>query len=240
VDADRIVEQILSRARIPGAKRRREIERELRDHLEDMAEQGLERFGSPEDVGVALARVYATERLVAQVARLTVMVVASGIAAAVIIGGVQAAMAIWTAAPLAATVAQMGSEVVGFAAVALGFCVSYLARRQFHLSLPGVTGLILVVAVWIGAGLSVLAPRHAVIATVAFLSTAFGGLLAFAPVPLLWLAGTGGPLLIAGIALGPLLPGGGRFPWLMWLGLSLACGALRFIARAFEQHVFTS
>lgn len=238
-DPDRIIERIVARARIPGVARRREIERELRDHLEDMADDDLERFGDPEAVGDALAEVYATERLAAQIARAIALVAASGLAAAVIIGGVQTAMAMWAATPLVATLEQMDSEILGFVAVAFGYCASYLIRRQFHLGLPRAVGLILVVAFWIGAGLSQLAPGHAAIATVAYLSTAFGELLASAPVPLLWLAGTAGPLLIASLALGPLLPGAGSFPWAMWLALSMACVALRLVVRMFERHVFS-
>jgi len=232
-EVDRIVERVLLRAKIPGAARRREIERELRDHLEGMAEEDLDRFGSPEVVGDALARVYAAERLAAHVARSATLVIASGLAAAVIITGVQVVMT-------AATLRAISSEIAGFATVALGYCAAYLARRQFRLSVPSVVGVIVGGALWISAGLSVLAPRHAVIATVAFLSTAFGGLLVYAtPVPLLWLAGTAGPLLIASIALGPLVPGAGRFPWLIWVGLSLSCGALRLVVRVFERYVFS-
>jgi hypothetical protein len=231
-DVDRIVERVLTRARIPGAARRREIERELRDHLEDMAEEDLARFGDPEVVGDALARVYAPERLATHVARSATLVIASGLVAAVIIAGVQVVMT-------AATLRAISSEIAGFAAVALGYSAAYLGWRQFRLSLPSVVGVIVVGACWIGVGLSVLAPRHAVIATVAFLSTAFGGLLVYAPVPLLWLAGTAGPLLVASVVLGPLVPGAGRFPWLIWVGLSLSCVALRLVVRVFERYVFT-
>lgn len=231
-DIDRIVERVLARARIPGATRRREIERELRDHLEDLAEADLARFGDPEVVGDALGRVYAPERWAAHVARAATLVLASGLAAAVIITGVQVVMT-------AATLREISTEIAGFATVALGYCAAYLARRRYRLSLPSVVGVITGGALWIGVGLSVLAPRHAVIATVAFLSTAFGGLLVYAPVPLLWLAGTAGPLLMASVVLGPLVPGAGRFPWLIWVGLSLSCVALRIVVRVFERYVFT-
>jgi hypothetical protein len=233
LDVDRIVERVMLRARIPSAARRREIERELRDHLEDMTEEGLDRFGSPDDVGDALARVYAPERLVRQLARSAALVMAASVVAAFIIGSVQIVVG------TAATVAQLGSESVGFAAVALGYCASYLTARRFRLPASNAIGLILGGAIWIGAGLSVFAPRHAIIATVAFLSAAFGGLLGYAPVPLLWLAGTAGPLLAFGLALGPLLPGAGRFPWAMWVALSLSCGGLRLIVHIFERYVFT-
>ena len=231
-DVDRIVERVLARARIPGAARRREIERELRDHLEDMADDDLVRFGDPEIVGDALARVYAPERWAAHVARSAALVIASGLAAAVIIAGVQVVMT-------GATLRAISTEIAGFATVALGYCAAYLARRRYRLSLPSVVGVIAGGALWIGVSLSVLAPRHAVIATVAFLSAAFGGLLVYAPIPLLWLAGTAGPLLIASVALGPLVPGAGRFPWLIWAGLSLSCVALRIVVRVFERYVFT-
>lgn len=231
-DVHRIVERVLARAKIPGVARRREIERELRDHVEDMAEEDLDRFGSPEVIGDALARVYAPERVAAHVARSATLVIASGLVAAVIIAGVQVVMT-------AATLRAISSEIAGFAAVALGYSAAYLARRQFRLSLPSVVGVIVVGACWIGVGLSVLAPRHAVIATVAFLSTACGGLLVYAPVPLVWLAGTAGPLLVASVVLGPLVPGAGWFPWRIWIGLSLSCVALRLVVRVFERYVFS-
>jgi hypothetical protein len=230
-DVDRIVERVMSRARIPGAARRREVERELRDHLEDMGEEGLHRFGSPDVIGDALARVYARQRLATQVARSATLIVASSITAAIVITSVQVVMG--------ATLREVSSEITGFAAVALGYCAAYLARRQFRLPMLSAVGLMCGVAVWLGAGLSVLAPRHALIATVAFLSTACAGLLAFAPVPFLWLAGTAVPLLIAGVTLGPLVPGAGRFPWLIWFGLSCSCAALRLVVRVFERYVFS-
>jgi hypothetical protein len=237
-DPDRIIERIMSRAGIPGAARRRDIERELRDHLEDMADDDLEQFGSPEAVGDALARVYATERLAAQIARALALVIVSGLAAAAVIGSVQAATAIGTAPSVVATLVRVRSEFVGLVAVAFGYCASYGARRRLRFSLPSTVALIIAAALWLRVGLSVLAPQHAGIATVAFLSTALGGALSCTPVPLLWLAGTAAPLLIAGIAFGPLLPDGGRFSWTMWLGLSLSCVAMRFVVRTFERHVF--
>lgn len=237
-DVDRIVERILARARIPGVARRREIERELRDHLEDLAEVGLERFGNPDAIGDALARVYAPARLLAHVARSGTLTIASSLAAAVIITSVQVVLTIGTSASLGATLRHVSSETAGIVAVASGYCAAYLARRQLRLSTPGAVGLILAVALWLATGLSVFAPRHTPIATAAFLSTAFGGLLTFAPVPLLWLAGTAAPLLIAGIALGPLLPGAGAFPWLLWVALSLSCGAFQLVAYALERLAF--
>ncbi|MGA2891157.1 MAG: permease prefix domain 1-containing protein [Terracidiphilus sp.] len=38
-----IVRQVISLAKLPGARRRREVERELREHLEDMAEEARSR-----------------------------------------------------------------------------------------------------------------------------------------------------------------------------------------------------
>jgi hypothetical protein len=50
---------------------------------------------------------------------------------------------------------------------------------------------------------------------------------------LVWFGGTALPLLIAWALFGPLISGW-QFPWLVWLGLTISCKALREIVRLFE------
>ena len=74
--ADELIDRIVNRSRIPSAKRRREIQRELRSHIEDFAvaaraagrdEDEIERavlanFGDPGQIAQGFAWVYRHER----------------------------------------------------------------------------------------------------------------------------------------------------------------------------------
>jgi hypothetical protein len=72
--ADRLIEEIMAAARIPSGKRRSEVLRELRAHIEDFAQEhsGMggseiervlrERFGDPRQVAEQFAWVYRRER----------------------------------------------------------------------------------------------------------------------------------------------------------------------------------
>jgi len=79
-----------------------------------------------------------------------------------------------------------------------------------------------------------LMPQHAVLPLVAFTCAAFGRLLQRVEIPFVWFGGTALPLLIAWGLFGPLISGW-QFPWLVWLGLTVSCKALREIVRLFER-----
>lgn len=99
---DRIVSRVILLAKLPGKKRRREVEKELRAHLDDLAEearsQGYDdetaarivrlRFGQPADVAAAFASVYAPERLAKRILQSAILVTASTVAVAAVIGTV--------------------------------------------------------------------------------------------------------------------------------------------------------
>jgi len=251
-DQDDIVSRVISLANLPGARRRGEIEKELRAHMEDIVEearfQGYDqsaiqgivemRFGKPHDVAAAFASVYAPERLARCIVALAILIIASFVAVVLVIGSVQSAAAICTATSIASSFRHIYWESFGFAAIALGYCSLYLGERLFPAApakavLPSAT-----LVFCVGVVLSWVAPGHMALPLLAFTCAAFGRLLQRVDVPLVWLGGTGGPLLIGWAFFGPSVPGSGQFLCLVWLGLTISCKVLQELVQLFERFVF--
>jgi uncharacterized protein (UPF0335 family) len=245
---DRIISRVILLAKLPGNKRRCEVEKELRAHLDDLTEearsQGYDdqaaagivrmRFGEPEEVAAAFASVYAPERLAKRILQSAILVTVSTVAVVAVIGTVQSIAAICTATSIMATLRDIHREVFGFAAITAGYCSLYAGERLFPTSLtrallPSVT-----VGLWIAAVLGWLIPQHAALPLAAFACAASARLLQRIDIRLVWFAGTALPLLIAWALFGPLISGW-QFPWLVWLGLTISCKALREIVRLFER-----
>jgi hypothetical protein len=245
---DHIVSRITLLGRFPGKKRGCEVAKELRAHLDDLAEearsQGYDdeaaariariRFGDPQEIAAAFASVYAPERWARRILQASILFAASTVAVVLVISAVQSIAAMCTAQSVLSTFQNIHREVFGFAAVAAGYCSLYTGERLFPASrlralLPGVSlGLCLAaVCAW-------LIPQHALLPLVAFACAAAGRLLQRLDIPFVWFAGTAAPLLIAWELFGPLLPGW-QFPWLVWLGLTISCKALWEITRLFER-----
>src|ERR1700693_1856186 len=114
---DRVVSRVILLAKLPGNKRRCEVEKELRAHLDDVAEevrsQGYDdeaaariarmRFGEPEGVAAAFASVYSLERLAKRILHSAILVTVSTVAVVVVIGTVQSIAAICTANSILST-----------------------------------------------------------------------------------------------------------------------------------------
>ncbi len=245
---DRTVSRIVWLARLPGSKRRCEVARELRAHLDDLAaevrSQGYDdeaaarivrmRFGEPQQIAAAFASVYAPERWARRILQATLLFAASTIAVAVVLSTVQSVAAICTAGSIFSTLRDIYQEIVGFGMITAGYYSLYAGERLFPTSLamatlPGVTlGLCLTtVFAW-------LIPQHAALPVVAFACAASARLLQGLQLRFIWLAGTGLPLLIAWVLFGRLIPCW-EFPWLVWFGLTISCMALQQIVRLFER-----
>ncbi|MBV9304337.1 MAG: hypothetical protein JOY62_15190 [Acidobacteriaceae bacterium] len=245
---DRILSQVISLAKLPGNRRRNEVAKELRTHLDDLAEdarsQGYDddtaarivrmRFGDPEEVAAAFISVYKPERLARRILQSTILMTVSTVAVVVVIGTVQSIAAVCTASSMVPTLRDISREVFGFTAIASGYCSLYAGERLFPASLPRA----LLPSVSFGLLLAVvfgwLIPQHAGMPLAAFTSAASGRLLQRVEIPFLWFAGTALPLLIAWALFGPLIPGW-EFPWLVWFGVTVSCKALREIVRLFER-----
>jgi hypothetical protein len=247
-----LIQRVVARARLPGERRRREIVRELTAHLEDSAEairadghddRAIERmvelrFGDGDALGEAFAVVYARERRVRDAVSVLALLVAALLGATLVIGGIQSLVAIWAAQPLRAVFTEPAPELIGIAAVALGYCTPYLATRQGVRPAAQTLGVMTAVAIWTGAYCLAAPPVHAAMPIVAFACAAAARILQRVDVPLLWLVGTAAPLLIVWYMFGPLietgLPGARVFPWTVWCGISGACLLLRPIVRLFD------
>jgi hypothetical protein len=244
---DRIISRVISLANLPDNRRRCEVEKELRAHLDDLAEEARSqgnddeaaarivrmRFGEPEEIASAFASVYAPERLVKRILQSAILVTVSTVAVVVAIGTVQSIAAICTATSIISTLQDIHREFVGFGAIVAGYCSLYAGERLFPASrtralLPSAT-----LGLWLAALLAWLSPQHAALPLAAFACAASGRLMQGIEIRFLWFAGTALPLLIAWALFGPLLSDW-RFPWLVWLGLTISCKALREIVRLFE------
>jgi uncharacterized protein (UPF0335 family) len=245
---DRVVSRIILLAKLPGKNRRAEVAEELRTHLEDLSEevrsQGYDeeataqivrmRFGEAEKVAGAFASVYAPERLAKLILQSAILVTASTMAVVVVIGAVQLSAAISTATSIVSILRGIHQEVFGFGAITAGYCSLYAGERIFPTSLvkallPSVT-----LGLWLAAVFGWLIPQHAALPLVAFACAAAGRLLQRVEIPFVWFAGTALPLLMAWALFGPLISGW-QFPWLVWLGLTISCKALREIVGLFER-----
>lgn len=152
MDHDGIVRRVISRSDFLDAAQRREIERELRAHVEDIVEearaQGHDeatiaqiveaRFGRPQEVAAAFRTVYARERLILNVVRVGSLLLASLVAVGLVVGSVQSIFAICTATSLRSAFSQIARESVGFTRNYAGL-LQLVFRRAPASNLPGET-----------------------------------------------------------------------------------------------------
>jgi hypothetical protein len=249
---DDLVARIVSLAKLPGAGCRREVERELRTHVEEMIaeaeSQGYSdsviqemlaaRFGNAQEVAAAFAFVYRRDRLLRSISCWATLVISSLVAVAIVVGSIQSVATIFTGASFGSLSADMQREVFGLVAIVLGYCSVCLGERLFSGSsakivLPCAVLLVLAIPLWF----SWVPAGHMPLPLVAFSCAVSGRLLQSSRIPLLWVAGIAGPLFIAWVFLGS-LPAAPYFPWLIWLGLTTSCKALQGIVQLFERFVF--
>jgi hypothetical protein len=105
---DHIVSRVILGAKLPGKKRRCEVAKELRAHLEDLGEEvrsrGYDdeaivrivkmRFGEPQEIAAAYASVYAPERWARRIFQAALLLTISTIAVAVVLSTVQSVAAL--------------------------------------------------------------------------------------------------------------------------------------------------
>jgi uncharacterized protein (UPF0335 family) len=247
-----VIQQIIALARFPHARYRLDVEKELRDHLDDVEEEARSqghdeamierivaiRFGDPRKIAAAFASVYALERWMRRAVACAILILASIIAASLVIGTMQSSAALLIGVPFADVTNGFYWEGLGLVAVALGYCSAYLGHRLFPTSFSKATSLSFILAICVAAGLFSALPAHALLPCVAFTCAASARLLQRVHLPIVWLAGTAGPITIMGLAFHPLLAGQGPPLWLLWVGLTLSCAVLRRIVYLFEKLAF--
>lgn len=246
-----LIQQIIALARLPDTRHRLDIERELLTHLEDLEEEARSqghnetmieriaaiRFGEPRQIAAAFASVYSLERWMRRAVACAILVLTSLVAVSLVVGTVQSSAAIWTDVQFPDVSNGLHWEILGLGAVALGYCSAYLGECLYPMSFAKSVTYSVILTLCIGAVLFLTVPAHAILSCIAFASAVFARLLQRVPVPLLWFAGTAGPLAIAGLVFRPQLSGQGPPSWLLWAGLTLSCGALRRVVYLFEKLI---
>ncbi len=247
-----VIQQIVALAKLPGARCRCEIERELRDHLEDLEEEARSRghneamieqiaairLGAPREIAAAFASVYAFERWMRRALACGILLLASFVAVSFAVGIVQSSAALWIGAQFPGVSNGLYWEVLGLVAIALGYCGAYLVQLVFPTSFAKAASLSFILTICVAECLFSAVPAHAVLPCIAFAGTAFASLLQRVHVPFVWLAGPAVPITIIAVAFRPLLAGQGPPPWLLWVGLALSCAVLRRIVCIFEKLAF--
>jgi hypothetical protein len=126
--ADELIERIVNRSQIPSGKRRREIQRELRSHIDDVVvaarEVGrdedeverlvLSRFGDPVQIAQAFSWVYRRERRMVRALcyTLSTMLLAGALLAAVL--ALQAGLAFGLGRPITKVLASRHTVIEAF------------------------------------------------------------------------------------------------------------------------------
>jgi uncharacterized protein (UPF0335 family) len=245
---DHIVSRVILRAKLPGNKHRCEAEKELRAHLDDLAEearsQGYDdeaaarivrmRFGEPQEIGAAFASVYASERWARRIVQAIILFAASAIVVAVVLSAVQSIAAICTAESLLSTLHNLYQEILGFGMITAGYYSLYAGERLFPTSLARAALPSVSLGLCLAPMFAWLIPQHAALPVVAFACAASARVLQRFEIPFIWFAGTALPLLIGWAVFGRLLPSW-EFPWLVWFGLILSCKAMQEMVRFFER-----
>jgi hypothetical protein len=245
---DHIVTRVILLAKLPGKKRGYEVAKELRAHVDDLADevrsQGYDdeaaarivkmRFGEPHEIAAAFASVYAPERWARRTLQATILFAASTVAVAVVLSAVQCVAAVCTSSSILSTLRDIYREIAGFGTITAGYCSLYAGERLFPTS-PARTALASVIlGLCLAAVFAWLIPQHAALPVVAFACAASGRLLQRLRIPFIWFAGTALPLLIGWALFGRLLDCW-EFPWLVWLGLTISCKVMQEIVRLFER-----
>ena len=136
----KLIHRIVSRAGIPSARERRDLERELNAHFEDAAEAArtedpgspvLDRFGDPDEIALQLKHLHRVDRIANFALDAFVLMLVSMIAVAALIATLQVAAA-FSLGLDPATPRRLPQQITSIATLVLGYMGTYLASRGFE------------------------------------------------------------------------------------------------------------
>jgi hypothetical protein len=234
--APALIQRIVSDAGIVSLRRRRDLERELAAHLEDLqGEDPAVHFGDPAEISQAFTRVYALERIAFYTGGICLVAAISWMASAAIVGAVQFLMA----KALGFSPAKLFSpehllwETVQMAALTAGCLGIHYSQKMFSrwrlAKASALVGLVFAVSA-LAVELSL--PGHGRVVLMAFLWAFLVSILS--PHRLLWIVGAG---LFAALGLTfAHAPAQALFASI-WITLAVCCQLTLVMAGAFDRHI---
>jgi hypothetical protein len=142
-----LIDRILSASGIVGRDRRRDIEREMRAHIEDIIEEERSagrdereiersvalRFGVPDEIGHEFAAVYRSQRIVFSLLSYSLLAVTSVAVVAAFVYAIQYSVVLWVGASTASifTRSHLQPESAVIIGLTLGYLSLYFAERLF-------------------------------------------------------------------------------------------------------------
>lgn len=245
---DEFVRRIVTQAGVSSAQARRELERELRAHLEDAAEAAdiedpgdgrgvaICRFGDPDEVGLQLRHLYRFDRMARSASETFLLILISVIAVAALIAIPQAAVA-FSLGSAAMAPRRLPQQIVSIVMLVVGYMGTYLGYRVFRgrrglkvFALDSAFGAaLLAICLWV--------PR--LDPTVPLLTLGIGACvrtLQSRGLHRVWVLATFGPVMAAALFSGRLISAGNELPlWgvalLRSAGLTAACQLLTWLSR---------
>jgi hypothetical protein len=248
---DDLIRRIISRSGPLGSGDRRDLERELRAHLEDAIEEArsqgydetqvlpvvCERFGNADEIAVQFAAGRRFERVATSAAYALVLMGTSVLTVGALIFVFQLLVAISTGRSPSDSFPRLREELLGFGSLVLGYVGFYLGERSFQghrlvkafaLSSAMFTCLFILASVILHLG-----SMGPVLAFVAGISAR---MLQNTVLRTVWFLGTAAPVVVACLSGGPWLSTGSEIPVLAaalvrWIGLTAACYLLTLLSR---------
>ena len=254
--ADELVRRILSRSGIRGASARRDLERELRAHLEDAAEAACadgadgadeagipgivaRRFGDPDEIAAQFERLHRFDRRAARLGDAIVLLATSTMAVAALILAIQLLIAVRLGVAPADAFPRLRAELVAFVSLAFGYMGVYLGEGVFRSrrlwKALGASCALFTCMSAVASALGWSAP----LAAFAFVGGAAVRILQRTALRKFWWVATLGPPTLTWLLAGNLMGGANPAPvWLAlpvrWAGLTLACYSLTLLSRNHE------
>jgi hypothetical protein len=257
---DILVRDIVNASGIVGRRARREVERELQSHVEEIVEdaraaghsdQEIERivrtrFGNPEEIAGGFARVYRPERTLVRIAEFTLLAAVSLTIILAFAYAVEVFLALGMGRPAAGVVssAHLRTEVGFFAGLALGYLSLFFSSRIFT-KYSLLKSILLSAAVFVAVcvGLQYWAPPQGIVLILGFASALIVRIVELlCSRSITRLAGVAAALsLVAMLAPSCLKPT--NHPGILiavavlCLGISISCQFMITLARLFERRI---
>jgi hypothetical protein len=238
--APALIQRIVEDAGIVSLRRRRDLERELAAHLEDLSadlhgEELAIHFGDPGEIAQAFTRVYRPERVAFYAAGICLLAAVSWTASAAIVGAVQFLLA----RLLGFSAARLFSpehllwETIQMAALTLGCLGIHYSQRLFvRKRLAKASALVGTVFALSALALELSLPGHGRVLLMAFLWAFLVSILA--PHRLLWILGAA---LFAVLGLAFAHATAQALFASIWIALAVCCQLTLVMAGAFDRHI---